>query len=287
MREQRPSHPGRLRRGVVLLLAAGAMIAAGASQAAPPPKVSGNVPINSPQQLFPKDNPSRNTSSITASPDGQRLLAGFEDLQGLCGQPGGLKCPPENPPGYSSFSFSTDGGATWTDAGSPAAIGSSLTAGHPWVDRLSRSDDVEAAGGKDHGIYFYTSKMQDSVTATGTGLGIYRGHFGASTFVFDNVTLINSPNPSGDQYSRQAIAAAKDGSAAAYIVLTNVDEICGVPLAGFGQIEVWRTHDGGNTWSGPAVVVKDGADILDPNNPDCGNTGRLQVAPAVAIGPDW
>ncbi|HVR06842.1 MAG TPA: sialidase family protein, partial [Thermoanaerobaculia bacterium] len=63
------------------------------------------------------------------------------------------------------------------------------------------------------------------------------------------------------------------------------DEICGVPLAGFGQIELWSTHDGGDTWSGPSIVVADGADITDPQNPNCGATGHLQVAPALAIGP--
>jgi hypothetical protein len=286
MLDERCTTIRRRSRTVAPLLAAGAIGLAAAGWAAPAPEVSGNVPINAAQQLFPQDNPSRNTSTLAASRDGKRMLAGFEDLQGLCGPPGGLACPPESPPGLSSYSFSTDGGATWTDAGSLFAIGSATTAGHPWVDRLGRSEDVEEAGdGRDRGVYFYTSRMQNGSTGTGAGLGIYRGHFGAGTFVFDDATVINSSNPAGDEYSRQAVAAAKDGSASAYVVLVNVDEICGVPLAGFGQIELWRTHDGGDTWSGPAIVAADGADITDPNNPDCGVTGHLQVAPVVAVGP--
>jgi hypothetical protein len=286
MRDKTSTHAGRLGRGVLLQLTAGAILAtAAASQAAPPPQVTGNVPINAPQQLFPHDNPSRNTSSLAASPDGQHLLAGFEDLQGLCGTPGGLQCPPESVPGYTSYSFSTDGGASWTDAGSPFPVGPLETAGHPWVARLSRSGDIEAADGKDHGIYFLTTRMQQTASAVSTGIAVYRGHFGASTFVFDNATTLNSPNAPGDQFTRQAIAAARDGSASAYIVVVNVDEICGVPLAGFGQIEVVSTHDGGNAWSPRVIVAPEGADITDPNNPNCGATGHLQVAPAIAIGP--
>ncbi len=264
-------------------------VTVGSLAAAPVPQVTTNIPVNAPQQLFPKDNPTRSTSSITASVDGRRVLVGFEDLQGLCGTPGGLKCPPENPPGYSSYSFSTDGGTTWTDAGSPFALNGKTTAGHPWVDRLANV--FELAGNDDAGIrrrdgdtYFYVSRMEDQAGAPNGGLGIYRGHFGAGTFVFDDGQIINSPHPVGEQYSRPAIAAAKDGSHSAYIALVNVEEICNVPFAGFGQIEVWRTHDGGTSWQGPAIAGPESSVILDPNNPQCGSEGFLQIAPDIALG---
>ena len=299
MIEERFATPTRRRRRALVLplLAAAAVAGAAAAQADRSPQVLGNVPVNAPQQAFPADNPSRNTSSIAASLDGQRLLAAFEDLQGLCGPPGGLACTPETPSGLSSFAFSTDGGATWTDGGGLPPIGGASTAGHPWVDRLGsgegdgggdrgdRGDRGDHADSTDSGIYFYVSRLQDATTGFGAGIGIYRGRFGTGTFALDGGAVINSANPSGDEYSRQAVAAAKDGSGRAYVVLVNVDEICGVPLGGFGQIEVWRTQDGGDTWAGPAIAVKDGADSIDPNDPNCGATGRLQVAPAPAIGP--
>ncbi len=269
--------------------AASAASETSAASATPAPKVTPNVPVNAPQQLFPNDNPTRSTSSITSSVDGVRLLVGFEDLQGLCGTPGGLACPPVHPPGYSSYSFSVNGGLTWTDAGAPFTIDGKSTAGHPWVDRLATF--FELAGNDDAGnrrhdrdTFFYVSRMEDQTGAANGGIGIYRGHFGANTFAFDDGQIINSPHPVGDQYSRAEIAAAKDGSHNAYVALINVDEICNVPFAGFGQVEVWRTQDGGTSWQGPAIAGPESSVILDPNDPLCGDEGFLQIAPDIALG---
>lgn len=68
--------------------------------------------------------------------------------------------------------------------------------------------------------------------------------------------------------------------------LTNFIKVCGFPQAGFGQIEVWRTHDAGNTWSGPVIVSPDKTDITDPNNPTCGLGGVLQQSSVPALGPN-
>jgi hypothetical protein len=289
--ERLEMRPGLFRRATLGFAAFLGLAAA--VWAAEPSQVSPNVPVNAPQQLFPHDNPSRNSSTLAASGDGEELLAGFEDHQGLCGPPTGLACPPETPPGVSGFSFSTDGGQSWTDGGSLFALGNAITAGHPWADRLARGGDDHHAGanhrghaGGHHGhdTYFLVSTMQDAETGIGAQLGVYRGHFGAGTFVFDDGTIVGPPDPN-DQYTRESMAAAKDGSAAAYVAVVNVKEICGVPLGGYGQIEIWRTHDGGASWQGPAIVAKEGADSTDPNDPNCGATGLLQVAPAVAIGP--
>jgi hypothetical protein len=241
------------------------------------PQVSPNVQVNTPQQLFPNDWPSRNTTTLASSAEGDNLLAGWDDFQGFCGAPNNRACPPQSPPGLSGYGFSTDGGATWTDGGSPPRIGATWTSGHSWVDR-GGSDGQET--------FYFTTRMRASANPNDSqGIGIFRGHFGAGTFVWDDNQIISSPNPAGDFYGRQAIAAAKDGSGAAYIVLSNVDEICGVPLGGYGQIEVWRTHDAGATWQGPVVVSPDAANPNDPADPNCGATGYQQVAPDIAVGP--
>ena len=278
--------------GVALLLIAvwGVGMAAGPLAADGGPRVSADVRVNAPQQLFPNDNPTRSTTTIAASSDGQNLLVGFEDFQGVCGPPLGLACPPPSPPGVVGFSFSTDGGRSWTDGGAPFPIGATITQGHPWADRLAahgdddHGDDGENGHDGDHDTYFLSTVLQNATTSRILGLGVYRGHFGAGTFAFDNAKTIFPAN-AGDLYTRAALAAAKDGHPDAYVALVNIDEICGVPFAGFGQIEVFRTHDGGATWAGPAVVSPETAAILDPNDPQCGNQGFLQVAPAVAIGP--
>jgi hypothetical protein len=255
---------------LAVLFSAGAAYAAGHGNS---PQVSANVQVNDPQHLFPNDLPSRNTTTIAASEDGQDLLAGWDDLQGFCGPPTNRACTPPAIPGISGFGFSTDGGQTWTDGGSPFPVAGSQTAGHPWVDR----------GGDDtNPIYFFTSRMRALSTGS-TGIGIHRGHFGAGTFVFDDGQIINSSAP-GDFYSRQAIAAAKDGSGAAYIVLSNIIRECNIDAFGWGQIEVWRTHDNGDTWQGPVVVSPDASLVTDPNDPLCGAAGPFQIAPAISIG---
>jgi hypothetical protein len=268
------------RRNPFPLLGLGALLclqAATAAWAGKGPEAGPNVQVNAPQQAFPNDLPSRSTTTLAASEDGQNLLAGWDDFQGFCGAPVNRPCTPQNPPGLSGFAFSTDGGTTWTDGGSPYPIGVSYTAGHPWVDRGGEEGDE---------LFYFTSRMRATAAGTNsTGIGIHRGRFGAGTFAWEDAQIINSSHP-GDFYSRESIAAAKDGSGAAYIVLSNIDALCGVTAGGYGQIEVWRTHDRGATWQGPVVVSPDTGSPNDPADPLCGATGTQQVAPVVSIGPD-
>lgn len=235
------------------------------------PEVGPNTQVNAPQQLFPNDLMSRNSPTLAASEDGQNLLAGWDDFQGFCGAPTNRPCPPQNPPGLSGFGFSTDGGATWTDGGAPYPIGSAYTAGHPWVARGGEAGDE---------VFYFTSRMR-VFNFGSAGIGIHRGRFGAGTFAWDDARIINSPNPN-DYYSRPAAAAAGDS---AYVALVNAIEACGFPSAGAGQIEVWRTHDAGDTWQGPVVVSEDLLDPNDPADPLCGFSGTLQTAVEPAVGP--
>jgi hypothetical protein len=255
--------------GAILgLFAAGAAFAGG-------PVVSENVQVNDPQLLFPAGLQTRNTATLAASEDHQNLLAGWDDFQGFCGL--NRACPAPAVPGLSGFGYSTDGGQTWTDGGAPYPIGTAFTAGHPWVDR---------GGEAGNEVFYFVSRMQANANfATSAGLGVHRGHFGAGTFVWDDAQLL-APANGIDFYSRQAVAAAKDASGAAYIVQSNITPLCNIPGFGFGQIEVFRTHDSGGTWQGPALVSADSADVTDPNDPLCGFTGSQQVAPAPAVGPD-
>lgn len=262
-----------------------------------PPKVSLNVRVNAPQQAMPAGNPGRNTSSIVSSKNGNQLLAGFENLQGLCGPPIGLACTPNSPSGLSAFAISTDGGATWADGGALPGVGSALTAGHPWVDRIARrdekslvlkhdddDDDDGPADRKD--VYLYVSRLNDATTAAGAGLGVYRGHFEHGAFVWDDVQVLTSATNPNDFYSRQALVASKRGDGKAYIVQSNILELCGFIQGGLGQIEVFRTDDFGATWQGPVVASPDTIPVKDPNDPACGTSGFLQVASAPALGPN-
>lgn len=255
---------------IVLLLVFGLVAMAHAEDG---PDVGPNIQVNDPQQLFPNDYPSRNTPTLAASEDGLRLLAGWEDLQGFCGPPTNRACPPQNPPGLTGFAFSTDGGLTWTDGGAPFPIGNAQTAGHPWVDR----------GGEEGNEAFFAISRLRIGSLDSAGVSVHRGRFAAGTFAWDDAQILDSPNPN-DFYSRPTFAAAKDGSGAAYVGVINLIELCNFPAFGFGQVEIWRTHDLGTTWEGPAVAGPDTAEVTDPANPACGLTGPIQVAPALAVG---
>jgi hypothetical protein len=263
------------RSPVLVFLTLACLFVATAAWAAGGPEVGPNIQVNDPQQTFPDDLPSRNTTTLAASDDGRNLLGGWDDFQGFCGPPTNRPCTPQDPPGLAGFAFSTDRGLTWTDGGSPDPIGDAQTAGHPWVDRGGEAGDE---------VFYFTSRMRVDHLGS-AGIGVYRGQFNAGTFVWQDAQLLDTPDPN-DYLSRQAIAAAKDGSGAAYIALSNIIEVCGFPAAGGGQIEVWRTHDGGDSWQGPALVSADTVSPTDPADPLCGSSAHLQVAPVPAVGPE-
>lgn len=258
-----------------------------------PPRVGPNIQVNAAQLAFPNGLLGRSETTTAASDPflNGLLVAGFNDAQGFCGAPFGVACTPQSPPGLSGYGFSTDGGKTWTDGGGPPVINNAFSRGDPWLDR----------GGFDNLTFYFANLSVHATTLADLGVSVHRGHFSGNTFAWSDIRVFNAPNaqnqcpvfgaPAGtlapcDFYDKEAIAAAKDGSGAAYVSLTNFKEVCGFAQFGFGQIEVWRTHDAGDTWLGPVIVSPDITDITDPNNPACGLAGTLQQSSVPAIGPN-
>jgi len=238
------------------------------------PSVGPNVRVNAQQQAFPNGLIGRSETTVASSADGQLIAVGFNDAQGFCGAPFGAACTPAPNPGLSGFAFSTDGGTTFVDRG-VGVFGNVFTRGDPWLDR----------GGVDAQTFFYANLAVDAKTGADLGVSIHRGHFAGGDFGFDDVHVLPPTRP-GDGLDKEAIAVAKDGTGLGIVSLTNFIQTCNIPENGFGQIEVWRTHDGGDTWQGPVVVSADRTFVTDPADPECGTSGIRQQSSVPAIGPN-
>jgi hypothetical protein len=240
-----------------------------------PPRVGVNREVNATQQGFPNGLFGRSETSVAATNDGQFLVFGWNDAQGFCGLPFGVACTPPALPGLSGFGYSSDGGNTYVDGGAPPVINHIFTRGDPWLD----------LGGFDNATFYYANLAVDDRDGSSLGASVHRGHFINGVLTWQDVQSFNAPNAPNDFYDKEAIATAKDGSGAGYVSLTNFIAVCGFAQAGAGQIEVWRTHDGGLSWQGPTIVSPDQTTPNDPTDPSCGSTQILQQSSAPAIGP--
>ncbi|MPY87288.1 MAG: hypothetical protein GEU99_05145 [Luteitalea sp.] len=101
-------------------------------------------------------------------------------------------------------------------------------------------------------------------------------------------TVTSGPG-GGDFLDKEAIAAAKDGSGVVILSLTNFLDLSArnqcpdASPSGFGQIEVFRSTDGGDTYQGSIVI---GPDLTDfAADPNC-NAGVSQQSSSPAFGPN-
>jgi hypothetical protein len=246
----------------------------------PPPRVGPNILVNDPQVGLPDGLFGRSETTIAVTGNGQHLVAGWNDADGFCGLPFGAPCPAPEVPGLSGYAYSTDGGLTWVDGGAPPVLtDNAMTRGDPWMD----------SGGANGNTVYYANLAVDADTAASLGVVVHRGRFSGKSFEWYDAHVFDSPanavTPGVDFYDKEALVASKDGSKAVYVTLTNFEETCDLPTWGWGTIELWGSHDGGDTWQGPAIVSPDQTFITDPNDPDCGAEGVLQQSSAPAIGP--
>jgi hypothetical protein len=240
-----------------------------------PPRIGTNVRVNAPQRLFPAGLIGRSETTIAAASGGSKLVAGWNDADGFCGAPFFAGCTVPPVPGLSGFGYCSNGGVTWIDGGAPPLFGKDIiTRGDPWLD----------VGGADGQTFFYAN-LAVKQNGVSVGVSVHRGRFNGPNFAWFDVQAFDSPRnairPEADFYDKEAIATGKGGSKSAFVSVTNFQEICDEPQFGFGQIEVWRTHDGGETWQGPAIAGPEPADSVA----SCGNLGTLQQSSVPAVGP--
>jgi len=173
--------------------------------------------------------------------------------------------------------------------GNGAGTGSAIDVepGSPTINLNLAIMDTIIRNNNGAGTFYYANLAVNQATAASLGVGVWRGGFNGSSFAWSDVKTVDSPGnitvPGDDFYDKEAIVAGKDTNKNdAYISLTNFQQLCGLKQNGFGQIEVWRTHDAGASWQGPAIAGPEAADSLAA----CGNTGTLQQSSVPAIGPD-
>jgi len=236
-------------------------------------------------------------TTIVRNEDG--IVAGYNDGMGFAGPPFNRgACSVQT--SLSGYSFSTDGGQRWTVGGAmpvgntiafgPGTKGCSssgrfVTRGDPW---LGVSGDTfvytNLAQWNDNGESAAYPCFAPAAGAVPTaGISVHFGSFRHGSFVWDREVLVQAPNYPGDFLDKDSLAV--DSRGRIFVTITNFIETCGVAANGFGQIELYRSLNGGETWD-RHIIQPDETFVTDPTNPNCGANGVQNQGSNPAVGPD-
>ena len=261
--------------------------------------VGPNIQVNAPQQQLAAGvlrNLGRAETTISVGANGANMVAGWNFAEGFLRAPFTVVNPLPGTPGLSGFGFSTDGGNTWTDGGVPPLFpattsffsGNVVTRGDPWL-ATAPVNGVETFFYANLGVFENRDSSNNIVDA---GVVVHRGTFTGTGFVWNDLRLLPAPNAPFDFYDKEAIAARQvNGRTIVVVSVTNFKGISAPGTnpatcqfaGGLGQIELWRSTDGGNSFQAPIVIQPDQTNIVD--DPNCG-TGILNQGSMPVIGPD-
>ena len=254
-----------------------------------PPRVGSNIQVNDLQE-FPFG---CSETTIAASGNGHFMVLGWNDAEGFCGDPFPIDigCDTDTP-GFSGYGYSSNGGKTFFDGGTPP-LGDRIGFG-PGPSGISPSGmfitlgdpSIDVGGyGKDT---FYYANLSEFVDQTHIGFGpdptagvvVHIGEFAqGSNFSWNDAVLLQSPDYPLDFLDKEHIAADKRGrSENVYVTVTNFITVSGILFSGFGQIEAYSSTDGGETW-GRSIVQPDET-ISAPSS------GIINQGSEPTVGPD-
>ncbi len=254
-----------------------------------PPRMQGNRQASQNQDPAAVFRSGASELALAVGGNGSRIVVGWNDGEGF----GFAPFSPGPPLGLSGYAYSSDGGQTFTDGGAPpmgnavafgpgtqgrSATGNFITRGDPWL-AIDRSGS---------GTFYYANLgiWEDDAALPPAGVSLHRGGFQDHLFAWTDSVLVQSPNYPNDFVDKEALAVDRRGNQThVYITLTNFIELCGLPFFGFGQIELYRSLDGGQTW-GRTIIQPDEAFITDPYNPACGADGIIDQGSMPAVGPE-
>jgi hypothetical protein len=164
------------------------------------------------------------------------------------------------------FGWTVNGGATWTDGGTPLKQGTIAT----WS-----SDPVVSVNEKT-GDFYYCGLTTNTGT-NNNGVGVLRGHFAGGTFVQDAATMVVA-GPSSSQFFDKQWMAADSLNGNLYVTWT-------LFVPGGDAIFFSRSTDNGASW-GPPIQISGSWENgrVSGSRPQVGPNGEVYVTYS-AIGP--
>ena len=259
--------------------------ASAAANTGRPPRVGANTQVSQDQDPTVVFRAGASELAVAVAGNGNKIVVGWNDGEGF----GFAPFSPGPPLGLSGYGYSGDGGATFVDGGAPpigdqvafgpgtqgrSATGVYVTRGDPWLDVA------------ENGTFYYTNLAvwEDDAALPPAGVSLHIGSFEGTSFSWDEPVLIQSPNYPGDFVDKEALAVDRRGNTTnVYVTLTNFIEVCDLPFFGFGQIELYRSADGGATWD-LTIIQPDETFVTDPADPTCGADGIINQGSMPAVG---